>query len=238
METHLSKSQNVRTSLLDLVTLAGAENSKKPTIIIPEFLYLGDAKTACWFPHFVSNNITHVINLSGCSNFWETKENIYKNLSKSHNQHSSDQSEELKFINKVKQVLFPEKDNVLSNGNGEIIDNMKYIDNNDFIPPKYLKIDIADDPSSDIYKHFCECIGFIENAKSTNGHVYIHCQAGISRSVTIVIAYLMSSQKISYKQAFDLIKEKRPIAKPNHGFIKQLREFEKEVIDKEHRHLF
>ncbi|CAG8681443.1 5229_t:CDS:1 [Funneliformis mosseae] len=231
-----SKSKKVRISLLNLVTLAEAENSKKPTIIIPEFLYLGDAKTACWFPHFVSNKITHVINLSGCSNFWETKENIYKNLSIAHNQHSSEVSEELKFINKVKQ-FFLEKDNDPSNRSEEIVDNLEDIDDNDFLPPKYLKIDIADDPSSNIYKHFGECIGFIENAKSTNGRVYIHCQAGISRSVTIVIAYLMSSQKISYKQALDLVKEKRRIARPNFGFIQQLHKFEKEIIEIEHRHL-
>src|SRR6266542_3616513 len=226
-----SVKKKVRTNLLDLITIAEAEYSKKPTIIIPEFLYLGDAKTACWFPHFLSNKITHVINLSGCSNFWETKEKIYKNLSKSQNQSSEEsESEELKFIKKVKQVLSIEKDNVPSNINSEIINQIEDIDN-EIIPPKYLRIDIADDPSSNIYAHFRKCIDFIENTKSTNGSIYVHCQAGISRSVTIITAYLMFSQKISYKQALDLVKEKRQNAKPNRGFIEQLRKFEKEVFD-------
>ncbi|RGB33303.1 dual specificity phosphatase, partial [Rhizophagus diaphanus] len=92
-----------------------------------------------------------------------------------------------------------------------------------------LKIDITDDPSSNISKHFHECIDFIENAKSTNGRVYVHCLAGISRSTSIVIAYLMNSQKIHYNQAFNLVKEKRPNVKPNQGFVEQLRKFEKTV---------
>jgi protein-tyrosine phosphatase len=200
--------QSKRTSVIDLLTRTGAESSKTPTVIIPEFLYLGDAKTACWFPHHLSNKITHIINLSGCSNFWDTKEKILK----FRDQQSSD------------QFLSLEKDNALSNRNSKIL-----VDD-EIIPLKYLRIDIADDPSANISKYFRECIDFIENVRSTNGRIYVHCQAGISRSVTIVIAYLMNSQKISYKQALDLVKERRPNVKPNYGFTKQLQEFEKEIF--------
>ncbi|RIA97053.1 protein-tyrosine phosphatase-like protein [Glomus cerebriforme] len=194
------------TSMLDFVT-------RPPSIIIPEFLYLGDAKTACWFPQLYSNKITHVINLSGCSNYWETKENITKFLNQ-------------QFSKEYEQSLSLEKGTDSSSENNVIVNKM--ID--EIIPLSYLRIDIADDPSSNISKHFHECIGFIENAKSTNGRVYVHCQAGISRSATIVVAYLMNSQKISYKRALNLVKEKRPFVKPNHGFRKQLREFEKKIL--------
>src|SRR5581483_3655005 len=167
-----------RKSVIDLLTMAGAENSKTPTIIIPEFLYLGDAKTACWFPHLSSNKITHIINLSGCSNFWETKEEI----------------SEFRVQQSSVQFLSLEKDNVLSNVDNQDFDKMV---DNEIIPLKYLRIDISDNPISIISEYFRECIDFIENAKSENGRVYVHCIAGISRSVTIVIAYLMNSQKIS-----------------------------------------
>src|SRR6266496_804780 len=126
--------------LLDFITTVGAKGSKAPTIIIPEFLYLGDAKTARWYPHLLSNKITHVINLSGCSNFWETEEKILEFL----NQQSFNQSEQ-----------FLEKDNDSSDGSNEIAD--KVVDN-EIIPLTYLKVDITDDPSSNIYKHFHECI--------------------------------------------------------------------------------
>jgi protein-tyrosine phosphatase len=221
--------------LLDYITLTGAKGSKTPTIIIPEFLYLGDAKTARWFPHLLSNKITHVINLSGCSNFWETEEKI------------------LKFWNQQKESEQSlKKSNDSSNKNNEIIDEVidneivvigkaveneiNEVVNNEVIPLRYLKIDITDNPSSNIAKYFHECIDFIENAKSTNGRVYVHCLAGISRSASIVIAYLMNSQKIYYKQAFNLVKEKRPNVKPNQGFVKQLREFEKELFTVVVRH--
>lgn len=225
--------------LIDYITLAGAKGSKTPTIIIPEFLYLGDAKTARWFPHLLSNKITHVINLCGCSNYWETEEKILKFLGQ---QKDSEQS--LKKSNDSSNESNEIGDKVIDNGIvviGKAVDN-KFIDkaveneindkviDNEVVPLKYLKIDITDDPSSNIYKHFHECIDFIENAKSTNGRVYVHCLAGISRSTSIVIAYLMNSQKIYYKQAFNFVKEKRPNVKPNQGFVMQLREFEKELF--------
>src|SRR5205823_1751378 len=110
----------LRTSLLDYLAELGAENSRTSTIIIPEFLYLGDAKTARWFPHHSSHKITHVINLSGCSNFWDTKEKILEFLGK--DDASSDKNDE---------------------NFGKMVDN-------EIIPLKYLKIDIADVPSANI----------------------------------------------------------------------------------------
>jgi protein-tyrosine phosphatase len=43
------------------------------------------------------------------------------------------------------------------------------------------------------------------------GHiVYVHCKAGRGRSATIVIAYLMKFQKLSYEEAFAYVKKQRP----------------------------
>lgn len=57
-----------------------------------------------------------------------------------------------------------------------------------------------------ILEHFVETTGFIENAlKDPNGSnaVLIHCFYGVSRSATIVIAYLMKKYSISYRKAFE-----------------------------------
>ena len=51
--------------------------------------------------------------------------------------------------------------------------------------------------------------------------------AGASRSATIVIAYLMWTQKMDYEKAFQFVKDKRYIVYPNFGFRKQLQQFEK-----------
>jgi protein-tyrosine phosphatase len=53
--------------------------------------------------------------------------------------------------------------------------------------------------------------------------------AGISRSPTLVIAYLMKTQNLSFSEAFDLVKKKRPIIHPNQGFKNQLLQYEQQL---------
>lgn len=62
--------------------------------------------------------------------------------------------------------------------------------------------------------------------KEENGIVYVHCHAGVSRSSTLVLAYLMQEEDIPLQQALSLLRLKRPIVCPNPGFMRQLKEFE------------
>ena len=59
----------------------------------------------------------------------------------------------------------------------------------------------------------------------------MHCAAGVSRSASIVIAYIMWDKKMSFEEAFEFVESKRKIG-PNNGFIEQLKLFEKELIEK------
>ena len=86
---------------------------------------------------------------------------------------------------------------------------------------EYLKIFIEDSKDSNISIYFDKINIFI--SQSSKG-VLIHCNKGISRSVTIVIAYLMN-KGMSYSKAFNKIKKIRPCIKPNIGFIQQLHSF-------------
>lgn len=54
----------------------------------------------------------------------------------------------------------------------------------------------------------------------------VHCVAGVSRSATLVIAYLMKFEYMSLRQAFYHVKAVRPIIRPNPGFWRQLIEYE------------
>jgi len=54
----------------------------------------------------------------------------------------------------------------------------------------------------------------------------VHCAAGISRSSTIVIAYLMQAMQFSLTEAFKYVREKRPIISPNDGFSRQLQVYQ------------
>lgn len=51
---------------------------------------------------------------------------------------------------------------------------------------KYLVIDIVDEPSEDIARHFKASCAFIDAARKGSGCVYVHCSAGVSRSPTLV----------------------------------------------------
>ena len=67
--------------------------------------------------------------------------------------------------------------------------------------------------------------------RNRRGVVLVHCQAGISRSATICIAYLMFYKNITVDQSFDWLKAKRSVISPNLSFMRQLMEFEVQLQD-------
>ena len=88
---------------------------------------------------------------------------------------------------------------------------------------EYLPIVIDDCEHEDISIYFNCTNDFIVNSP---GPVLVHCWAGISRSVTIVMAHLMISKGKSYLGAFYDIKKIRPFINPNIGFIDALGKLE------------
>jgi hypothetical protein len=48
---------------------------------------------------------------------------------------------------------------------------------------------------------------------------------GISRSTTVVIAYLIATTKMTPHEALALVQSKRTIVRPNRGFMSQLQEY-------------
>ncbi|XP_006860768.1 PREDICTED: dual specificity protein phosphatase 15 [Chrysochloris asiatica] len=89
----------------------------------------------------------------------------------------------------------------------------------------YLRIPVADTPEVPIKKHFKECINFIHCCRLNGGNCLVHCFAGISRSTTIVTAYVMTVTGLGWREVLETIKTNRPIANPNPGFKQQLEEF-------------
>jgi len=97
----------------------------------------------------------------------------------------------------------------------------------------YKVIKVDDHADQDLTAFFSECIDFIEEGRK-NGGVLVHCAAGISRSATIVISYVMTMEKMGMEDAFAFVRGKRSIICPNSGFREQLVKFE-EIIFKEER---
>lgn len=90
----------------------------------------------------------------------------------------------------------------------------------------YHNVHVDDDERADIYSYFYDAVQFIDDAICENGNVFVHCYAGISRSASIVLAYLMAIKKYTLESALELLISKRKICDPNSGFILQLKCFE------------
>ncbi|KAJ6526769.1 protein-tyrosine phosphatase-like protein [Mycena capillaripes] len=87
-------------------------------------------------------------------------------------------------------------------------------------------IDIRDKESVDLRPHLEAACVYIERALRRGEGVLVHCQQGISRSPSIVIAYLIRNHGMSYDAALSFVKRKRACAKPNPGFARALMEWE------------
>lgn len=94
---------------------------------------------------------------------------------------------------------------------------------------------LSDLPSEDLLSHFEETDKFIRQALK-NGSLLVHCHGGVSRSATVVLAYVMKSDRLTYLEAYKQVKGKRSVICPNRGFVMQL-ELYKEMgykIDRNH----
>eukprot|EP00347_Sterkiella_histriomuscorum_P001470 403371914 len=101
---------------------------------------------------------------------------------------------------------------------------------------KYKVINVLDMPFENLGRYFQSGINFIKQAIASGGSVLVHCYAGISRSASIVIAYLMQEMEMPMYNAMTFTRQRRPIIFPNPGFQKQLIDFEKSLkITKKHR---
>uniref|UniRef100_A0A673B6G1 Dual specificity protein phosphatase n=1 Tax=Sphaeramia orbicularis TaxID=375764 RepID=A0A673B6G1_9TELE len=90
---------------------------------------------------------------------------------------------------------------------------------------EYLAVEAADHPEFNLRPYFSSSANFIENALNNNGKVFVHCAMGVSRSGTLVLAYLMICQGLSLAEAIIAVRLNRDIG-PNSGFLEQLRQLD------------
>ncbi|XP_020108165.1 protein-tyrosine-phosphatase MKP1 [Ananas comosus] len=106
-----------------------------------------------------------------------------------------------------------------------------------FVCPEYFKSDLVyktlwlqDSPSEDITSILYDVFDYFEDVREEGGRVLVHCCQGVSRSTSLVIAYLMWREGQSFDDAFGLVKSARGIANPNMGFACQLLQCQKRVL--------
>ncbi|TRY83320.1 hypothetical protein DNTS_015054 [Danionella cerebrum] len=94
----------------------------------------------------------------------------------------------------------------------------------------YKTVTVLDLPETDITSCFPECFRFIREAQEQSGVVLVHCNAGVSRSASVAIGFLMSQEGMSFHEAFSVVKTARPQIQPNPGFMNQLKQYKPEEM--------
>lgn len=96
---------------------------------------------------------------------------------------------------------------------------------------KYKFIELPDQSTANIELYFDECIDFIVNTLRSDPHanILVNCWAGVSRSATIVIAYLIKIFCLDYLEAFEMVRKARDWINPNKGFRSKLIQWSKQL---------
>ncbi|KAJ3126882.1 hypothetical protein HK098_007016 [Nowakowskiella sp. JEL0407] len=93
----------------------------------------------------------------------------------------------------------------------------------------YHDFPIDDTPNAPIRELFERTTSLISHLLDSNQTILVHCHAGVSRSATIVLAFLMMNKGLSLYDAWNMVFIRRPIVRPNEGFAEELRQLEESL---------
>uniref|UniRef100_A0A7N5KHL7 protein-serine/threonine phosphatase n=1 Tax=Ailuropoda melanoleuca TaxID=9646 RepID=A0A7N5KHL7_AILME len=107
-----------------------------------------------------------------------------------------------------------------------ILNVTREIDN--FFPGvfEYHNIRVYDEEATDLLAYWNDTYKFISKAKKHGSKCLVHCKMGVSRSASTVIAYAMKEYGWNLDRAYDYVKERRTVTKPNPSFMRQLEEYQ------------
>ncbi|XP_048858625.1 dual specificity protein phosphatase 18 [Brienomyrus brachyistius] len=98
---------------------------------------------------------------------------------------------------------------------------------------EYVRVPVADSPDARLGDHFDTVADKILRVAEQCGRTLVHCNAGVSRSAALCLAYLMRHSGMTLVEAHSRVKSLRPIIRPNAGFWKQLIDYEVKIHGKE-----
>eukprot|EP00890_Picochlorum_soloecismus_P003791 jgi/Picsp_1/4412/NSC_01918-R1_dual specificity protein phosphatase 12-like len=92
-----------------------------------------------------------------------------------------------------------------------------------FEPENRMHVSIQDDETALLMNYFPKTTQFLSACRSNGGKAVVVCAQGVSRSVSVVVAYMTEVLDLGSPQCcVELLKEKHPDAQPNEGFLMQL----------------
>lgn len=132
------------------------------------------------------------------------------------------------YLGSQKDVL--NKDLMTQNGISYVLNASNSCPKPDFIcESRFMRIPINDNYCEKLLPWLDKSIEFIDKAKLSSCQVIVHCLAGVSRSATIAIAYIMKTMGMSSDDAYRFVKDRRPSISPNFNFLGQLLEYERSL---------
>lgn len=94
---------------------------------------------------------------------------------------------------------------------------------------EYIHLPVPDSPLAPLSDHFDRVADQIQLTAAHGGRTLVHCNAGVSRSAALCMAYLMKHRHVSLLEAHRWLKGRRPLVRPNKGFWEQLIRYEMEL---------
>ena len=96
---------------------------------------------------------------------------------------------------------------------------------------RYLKLPMLDSvEAKGVQDSIEQACSFLDDARLRSEPVYVHCKAGKSRSVTIVIAYLIHALGWTLQRSYSHVADRRADICPNIGFVAELMRYEEKEL--------
>ena len=92
-----------------------------------------------------------------------------------------------------------------------------------------IQIAVEDKVGAKLNIYFDLIADKINQVHLAGGKILIYCRAGQSRSATLCIAYFMKYHDMTFDQAYQFVRTRRPIIHPNRGFVHQLKQYEEKL---------
>jgi protein tyrosine phosphatase len=91
-------------------------------------------------------------------------------------------------------------------------------------------IPMEDDETPEVEEQLLDAVNQLQVWQREGYTVLVHCRAGISRSATVVLAWMMLFQNLTLDDAWKKVVSARNIIRPNDYFMKFLKNLEKEPV--------
>ncbi|CAF0788467.1 unnamed protein product [Brachionus calyciflorus] len=123
------------------------------------------------------------------------------------------------------------RENILRKNVSLLINAAQELPKQDIPGVESIKLFLDDTPYAIINVYFDRMADKMHEHLSRGGRCMVHCVLGVSRSTSLVLAYLMKYKNMSLKSALDLVSSKRSCVRPNPGFWRQLVDYEKKLLN-------